>query len=228
MTKYSRTLPLGIDRDTLSLLDLQLIDAKKGMTAVLNPGDKLQSGGVDHMVTDEDFASAGALSKRLSELSGAKVRVVGDHSSERYYLLFSDVENLSFRLDYVFEIHGQDRQSDDELLLDSHDKLAAKDLAKLGFPLNPVENLCPVIAGQVREDCYAAHIDYMSSAFLFSNSIDQIAALGATIESQFAAGFAIDEAALKRFFEERHFALQTYDAAVLAGARRLKGMRGER
>lgn len=222
-TKHKNPLTIGIDRDTLSLMDLELIDANKGAADVLNPGDKIRTDGKDHLITEDHFESPDDLALLLSRLSGGKVQLVSKKNSDGFYLLFSDVEKLSLELAYIYSIIGQGTPFDDTLLLSGHEKLSGTDLTKLVLPLNPAENLCPAFSGHVQEDCYAAHIDYMSSAFLFDRSVEESVALGDEIKRKFENGDALDESTLTRFFEEHHFALQTYRDAVLDSAMRLKG-----
>lgn len=221
-TKDTKSLTIGIDRDTLSLMGLELIDNGKGITAILNPGDKIRTGSKDYIVTEDHFKSPDELSALLSHLSGAKVRLVTRRNSGHFYLLFSDAEKLSLELKYVYDIAGLDTPSDDTLLMDGRNKLSAADLGELSLPLNPAENLCPASDGRIQEDCYAAHIDYMSGAFLFYKSVEESAALGASIKHKFETGGVLDELTLTRFFEERHFALQIYENAILTGAQQLQ------
>jgi hypothetical protein len=204
-------------------MDLELIDANKGAADVLNPGDKIRTDGKDHLITEDHFESPDELALLLSRLSGAKVQLVSRKNSGSFYLLFSDVETLSLELAYIYSITDHTTPSDDELLLAGHETLSAADLTKLVLPLNPAENLCPAFNGHVQENCYAAHIDYMSSAFLFYKSVEESVVLGDSIKRKFKTDDTLDESTLTQFFEERHFALQTYRDAVLDSAMRLKG-----
>lgn len=225
ITNRSNPITVGIDSDTLALLDIVLVDSKKGPTSVLNPGDKIRSASGEYRITDDDFASTTNLAARLAEISGAKVRLIEKPAAGHFYLLFSNGETLSEELSYVFDVGGCERQFDDKLLISDKNEFSGASFAKLTLPFSPVENLCPTVNDGVNADCYSTHLDYFSASFLFTNSVDKATTLGRTIKVNFDRDISITANQLGEFFEARQNAMEIYDSAILPSVQRLKSYR---
>lgn len=222
-TNRSNPITIGIDSDTLALLDLVLMDSKKGPTTVLNPGDKVRAASGEFRMTEDDFASTTNLATRLSEISGAKVRLIEKTAAGHFYLLFSDGETLSEELSYVFDVGGSERQSDDKLLISDKDEFTGASFAKRSLPFSPVENICPTDDDRVNADCYSTHLNYFSASFLFTDAVDKATTLGRTIKINFDRDKSITANQLGEFFEARRVAIEIYDSAILPSVQRLKG-----